>query len=77
MSNCSWVSLLLECIIQSEILYDMTCIISLIQYMFSHLQSGVSFIASPSGSNNDALVVEACDEYGITMVHTTTRLFHH
>ncbi|XP_055532741.1 bifunctional purine biosynthesis protein ATIC isoform X2 [Wyeomyia smithii] len=39
--------------------------------------SGVSFIASPSGSTNDAGVIEACNEHGIVMVHTNLRLFHH
>lgn len=40
-------------------------------------QSGVSFIASPGGSNNDDIVIEACDENSITLAHTTLRLFHH
>ncbi|XP_058813346.1 bifunctional purine biosynthesis protein ATIC [Topomyia yanbarensis] len=39
--------------------------------------SGVSFIASPSGSTNDAGVIEACNEHDIIMVHTNLRLFHH
>ncbi|KAF5306760.1 hypothetical protein FQA39_LY01518 [Lamprigera yunnana] len=39
--------------------------------------SGVTYIASPSGSTNDAEVVKACDEHSITMVHTNIRLFHH
>jgi len=40
-------------------------------------QSGVEFIASPAGSNNDQSVIEACNENCITMVHTNVRLFHH
>uniref|UniRef100_A0A182IMK8 Bifunctional purine biosynthesis protein ATIC n=1 Tax=Anopheles atroparvus TaxID=41427 RepID=A0A182IMK8_ANOAO len=39
--------------------------------------SGVSYIASPAGSTNDAGVIEACNEHGIVMVHTNLRLFHH
>lgn len=39
--------------------------------------SGVSFIASPSGSTNDAGVIEACNDHEIVMVHTNLRLFHH
>lgn len=39
--------------------------------------SGVSFVASPAGSTNDAAVIEACNEHGIVMVHTNLRLFHH
>ncbi|XP_065342464.1 bifunctional purine biosynthesis protein ATIC [Cloeon dipterum] len=39
--------------------------------------SGTSFVASPSGSNNDAEVIAACDGHDITLVHTNLRLFHH
>ena len=38
---------------------------------------GVSFIAEPGGSNRDAEVQAACREYGIALVHTGVRLFHH
>jgi AICAR transformylase/IMP cyclohydrolase PurH len=40
-------------------------------------QSGVSFIAQPGGSIRDDLVIAACDEYGMVMALTGTRLFHH
>uniref|UniRef100_A0A0F7ZEK1 Bifunctional purine biosynthesis protein ATIC n=1 Tax=Crotalus adamanteus TaxID=8729 RepID=A0A0F7ZEK1_CROAD len=40
-------------------------------------QSGVQFIVSPSGSAADQVVIEACDELGITLIHTNLRLFHH
>jgi phosphoribosylaminoimidazolecarboxamide formyltransferase/IMP cyclohydrolase len=40
-------------------------------------QSGVSFIASPGGSTQDEAVISACDEYGMAVVHTNLRLFHH
>lgn len=40
-------------------------------------QYGVKYIASPGGSNNDESVIEACNQYGITLVHTGLRLFHH
>ncbi|XP_059478372.1 bifunctional purine biosynthesis protein ATIC [Neocloeon triangulifer] len=39
--------------------------------------SGTSYIASPSGSNNDDAVIAACDSQDITLVHTNLRLFHH
>jgi len=39
--------------------------------------SGVSFIASPAGSTNDAAVIDACNEHGIILAHTAFRLFHH
>jgi phosphoribosylaminoimidazolecarboxamide formyltransferase/IMP cyclohydrolase len=38
---------------------------------------GVRFIAEPGGSTRDADVETACREYGITLVHTHVRLFHH
>jgi len=38
---------------------------------------GVRAIAEPGGSNRDGDVEAACDEYGITLVHTGVRLFHH
>lgn len=40
-------------------------------------QSGVEYIAAPSGSTADDVVVKACNELGITLVHTNIRLFHH
>jgi phosphoribosylaminoimidazolecarboxamide formyltransferase/IMP cyclohydrolase len=40
-------------------------------------QSGVSFIASPSGSIGDASVIEACNDHNIALAHTNLRLFHH
>lgn len=39
--------------------------------------SGVSFIGSPAGSNNDAEVINACNDHGIVLAHTNLRLFHH
>jgi phosphoribosylaminoimidazolecarboxamide formyltransferase/IMP cyclohydrolase len=38
---------------------------------------GVRFIAQPGGSTRDADIEAACREYGIAMVHTDLRLFHH
>ncbi|KAM9035473.1 bifunctional purine biosynthesis protein PURH [Sarcophilus harrisii] len=40
-------------------------------------RSGVEFIVAPSGSAADQIVIEACDELGITLIHTNLRLFHH
>jgi phosphoribosylaminoimidazolecarboxamide formyltransferase / IMP cyclohydrolase len=40
-------------------------------------QSGVSYVAQPGGSIRDEGVIEACDQYGMVMVLTGTRLFHH
>lgn len=40
-------------------------------------QSGVGYVVSPGGSTNDEAVIEACDEFGITLIHSKLRLFHH
>ena len=40
-------------------------------------RSGVSYIAEPGGSIRDDAVIEACDNYGMTMSFTGMRLFHH
>ena len=38
---------------------------------------GVSFVAQPGGSVQDAQVTECCDAYGMVMSLTDVRLFHH
>jgi phosphoribosylaminoimidazolecarboxamide formyltransferase / IMP cyclohydrolase len=38
---------------------------------------GVKFIAQPGGSSRDQEIERACREYGIAMVHTHIRAFHH
>jgi phosphoribosylaminoimidazolecarboxamide formyltransferase / IMP cyclohydrolase len=40
-------------------------------------QSGVSYVVQPGGSVRDDIVIEACEGYGMVMVLTGTRLFHH
>ena len=40
-------------------------------------RSGANYIVQPGGSIRDDSVIEACDEYGIVMVFTGLRLFHH
>lgn len=40
-------------------------------------QTGVRYVAQPGESIRDADAVAACDEYGIVMVETGVRLFHH
>jgi phosphoribosylaminoimidazolecarboxamide formyltransferase/IMP cyclohydrolase len=37
----------------------------------------VSYVAQPGGSVRDDIVIEACNEYGMAMVMTGVRLFHH
>merc|ERR1711981_157320 len=38
---------------------------------------GVSSVVQPGGSVQDKEVVEACDQYGMSMCFTKLRLFHH
>lgn len=40
-------------------------------------KSGAKYIVSPGGSTNDEVVIQACEKYNITLVHTGMRLFHH
>ncbi len=40
-------------------------------------KSGVRYIVQPGGSVRDEDVLEACNEYGIVMVYSGIRLFHH
>ena len=40
-------------------------------------QSGVKYIVQPGNSIRDNEVIKACDEYGMVMVFTGIRLFHH
>jgi phosphoribosylaminoimidazolecarboxamide formyltransferase/IMP cyclohydrolase len=40
-------------------------------------QSGVDYVVQPGGSLRDQGVIEACDQYGMIMMFTGLRLFHH
>lgn len=40
-------------------------------------KSGVKYVVQPGGSNRDEDVITACDEYGMIMVFSGVRLFHH
>jgi phosphoribosylaminoimidazolecarboxamide formyltransferase/IMP cyclohydrolase len=39
--------------------------------------SGVKYVLEPGGSTRDDSVIQAADEYGMTMVFSGVRLFHH
>jgi len=41
------------------------------------VKSGVKYVLQPGGSNRDEDVISTCDEYGMTMVFSGLRLFHH
>ena len=40
-------------------------------------RSGVRYVLEPGGSTRDEAVIQAADEYGMTMVFSGVRLFHH
>ena len=40
-------------------------------------KSGVKYIAEPGGSVRDDAVIDTCNKYGMAMVFTGIRLFHH
>ncbi|KAJ2036192.1 bifunctional phosphoribosylaminoimidazolecarboxamide formyltransferase/IMP cyclohydrolase [Coemansia sp. S16] len=40
-------------------------------------RSGVDYVAAPSGSIQDDVVIQAADSYDMVLAHTTLRLFHH
>jgi AICAR transformylase/IMP cyclohydrolase PurH (only IMP cyclohydrolase domain in Aful) len=40
-------------------------------------RSGVRYVLQPGGSARDEEVIRACDEYGMMMVFSGVRLFHH
>ena len=40
-------------------------------------RSGVKYVVQPGGSVRDDVVIDACNKYGMTMVSTGIRLFHH
>jgi phosphoribosylaminoimidazolecarboxamide formyltransferase/IMP cyclohydrolase len=39
--------------------------------------SGVDYVVQPGGAMRDEDIIRACDEYGMAMVFTGLRLFHH
>lgn len=41
------------------------------------LQSGVEYVASPSGSTSDQVIINACNDHKIVLAFTNLRLFHH
>ncbi|KAJ2553365.1 bifunctional phosphoribosylaminoimidazolecarboxamide formyltransferase/IMP cyclohydrolase [Coemansia sp. RSA 1878] len=40
-------------------------------------RSGVAYVAAPSGSVQDGVVIDAANMYNIVLAHTNLRLFHH
>jgi len=40
-------------------------------------QSGAKYVIEPGGALRDADTIKACDDYGMVMIFSKTRLFHH
>ncbi|KAJ1841071.1 bifunctional phosphoribosylaminoimidazolecarboxamide formyltransferase/IMP cyclohydrolase, partial [Coemansia sp. RSA 486] len=40
-------------------------------------RSGVDYVAAPSGSIMDQVVIDTADGYNMVLAHTNLRLFHH
>ena len=40
-------------------------------------RAGVQYVVEPGGSARDEDVIKACDEFGMVLIFTKTRLFHH
>ncbi|XP_014674255.1 PREDICTED: bifunctional purine biosynthesis protein PURH-like [Priapulus caudatus] len=40
-------------------------------------QSGVEYVASPRGSAQDQVVIDACNDHKMALAHHSLRLFHH
>jgi phosphoribosylaminoimidazolecarboxamide formyltransferase/IMP cyclohydrolase len=40
-------------------------------------QSGTKYVIEPGGALRDEDIIKACDDYGMVMVFSKTRLFHH
>ena len=40
-------------------------------------RSGVEYVVQAGGSVRDDVVIEAADEYGMIMINSGVRLFHH
>ncbi|KAJ2360638.1 bifunctional phosphoribosylaminoimidazolecarboxamide formyltransferase/IMP cyclohydrolase, partial [Coemansia sp. RSA 2611] len=40
-------------------------------------RSGVDYVAAPSGSIQDDVIIQAADSYDMVLAHTALRLFHH
>ena len=52
--------------------------VSFLSRLIDHASKfGVDFVVQPGGSVGDESVKVACEEYGMAMIHTGVRLFHH
>ncbi|KAI9824983.1 MAG: bifunctional phosphoribosylaminoimidazolecarboxamide formyltransferase/IMP cyclohydrolase [Sarea resinae] len=67
----AWLKKLGEVAISSDAFFPFT------DNVFRAARSGVQYIASPTGSQNDGPVFETAEKLGLTFVEQSTRLFHH
>ncbi|QSZ35343.1 hypothetical protein DSL72_008213 [Monilinia vaccinii-corymbosi] len=66
-----WMSKLTQVAISSDAFFPF------IDNVYRAARSGVSYIAAPSGSQNDSHVFETAEKLNITFIEQSIRLFHH
>ncbi|EGZ77866.1 bifunctional purine biosynthesis protein [Neurospora tetrasperma FGSC 2509] len=66
-----WLSKLTDVCVSSDAFFPF------VDNVYRAARSGVKYIATPSGSQNDSPVFETAEKLGITFVEQNTRLFHH
>ncbi|KAG9229670.1 cytidine deaminase-like protein [Amylocarpus encephaloides] len=66
-----WISKLKEVAVSSDAFFPF------IDNVYRAARSGATYIAAPTGSQNDSAVFSAAETLGITFIEQNTRLFHH
>ncbi|KAI7898436.1 phosphoribosylaminoimidazolecarboxamide formyltransferase/IMP cyclohydrolase [Cokeromyces recurvatus] len=66
-----WMSQLKDTVVSSDAFFPFS------DNIYRAHRSGVKYIAAPSGSVQDQVVIDAANANNMVLVHTTLRLFHH
>ncbi|KAF2810580.1 AICARFT/IMPCHase bienzyme [Mytilinidion resinicola] len=61
----------------SEVALSSDAFFPFVDNVYRAARSGVKYLAAPTGSQNDGVVMEAAEKLGITFVEQPIRLFHH
>jgi phosphoribosylaminoimidazolecarboxamide formyltransferase/IMP cyclohydrolase len=69
--RCAWLDGLTDVVLGSDAFFPFRDSID------RSARSGVKYVLQPGGSSRDEDVIDACNEYGMTMVFSGLRLFHH
>ncbi|KAK5045461.1 bifunctional phosphoribosylaminoimidazolecarboxamide formyltransferase/IMP cyclohydrolase [Exophiala bonariae] len=67
----AWLDKLTEVAVSSDAFFPF------VDNVYRAARSGVKYIASPTGSQNDGAVFDTAENLGITFIEQSTRLFHH